>query len=149
MEWERQGGDSMLVHTVGYQRGQGCCCLNRLAPHFPGKTRSKRHSFQSSTLVRFLIPFKRITAPGWVEANLLALGSFLADSAGLTLFHTFPKEPLDISSVMFTVAGSLLYEHTQTDRTRGFLLPRQPLFHTAPLKLVPLVRVNSSRCWFR
>lgn len=45
-------------------------------------------------------------------AHLLALGSF---SAGFTLFHTFPKEPLDISSVMFTVAGSLLQSH---DRRR-------------------------------
>lgn len=42
------------------------------------------------------------------EADLLALGSFLVLSAGLTLFHTFPKDPLDISSVMLTVAGSLL-----------------------------------------
>lgn len=47
------------------------------------------------------------------EANLLALGSFLAVSAGLTLFHTFPKDPLDISSVMFTVAGSHLQKHTR------------------------------------
>lgn len=45
------------------------------------------------------------------EAYLLTLGSFLALSAGLTLFHTLPKDPLDISSEMFTVAGSLLQKH--------------------------------------
>lgn len=44
------------------------------------------------------------------STHLLALGSFLAASAGLTLFHTPPKEPFDISSVMLTVAGSHLEE---------------------------------------
>lgn len=54
------------------------------------------------------------------EANLLALGSFLVVSAGLTLFHTFPKDPLDISSVMFTVAGSHLQKHTWKDKNYYF-----------------------------
>lgn len=49
------------------------------------------------------------------EVNLLALGSFLVVSAGLTFFHTLPKDPLDISSVMFTVAGSHLQSQKQRD----------------------------------
>lgn len=52
-----------------------------------------------------------------MQANLLTLGSFFVGSAGLTLFHTFPKDPLDISSVMLTVAGSLLGKHTEKDKT--------------------------------
>lgn len=53
-------------------------------------------------------------------ANLLALGSFFVLSAGLTPFHTFPKDPLDISSVMFTVAGSHLQRHIQKKKNFPF-----------------------------
>lgn len=56
------------------------------------------------------------------EAHLLVLGSFFVLSLGLTLFHTFPKDPLDISSVMFTVAGSHLQKHEQRDKNDDFPL---------------------------
>lgn len=56
------------------------------------------------------------------EAHLLVLGSFLALSAGLTLFQTFPKDPLDISSVMFTVAGSLLQKKYIGKGSRAFMV---------------------------
>lgn len=59
-----------------------------------------------------------------MEANLLALGSFFALS-GLTLFHTFPKDPFDISSVMFTVAGSLLQERYR-EMNKGCYFTEQP-----------------------
>lgn len=55
------------------------------------------------------------------EADLLTLASFLAVSAGLTLFHTFPKDPLDISSEIFTVAGSLLWKQIAQSDTKDYI----------------------------
>lgn len=72
-----------------------------------------------ATMSRNISPFSHLAVQYHrhenLKTHLLALGSFLVGSAGLTFFHTPPKEPFDISSVMLTVAGSHLDEGERTE----------------------------------